>query len=608
MNDRLEYLKQKISILPDTPGVYQYFNIEGKIIYIGKAKNLKRRVSSYFNKKHDSIKLNLLVSNIYDLKYIVVNTEEDALLLENNLIKKFQPRYNILLKDGKTYPWLCITKELYPRVFKTRKIIKGADYFGPYSSSWTLDVLLELIRELYPIRTCKYTITNEHIDKGKYDLCLQFHIKNCLGVCRGLQSSSDYNLMINEIKEIARGNSHKVSNYLMTQMSKLSNELRFEEAQELKKKYDAIIKYQSKTVITTINDDNIDVFSYDDDDSFAYINILRISKGSVIQGFTIEIKKVLDETKEEILAFAIVELRNRLNSKSKTLIVPFLPDMKFNDLTLIVPQKGDKKKLLDLSMQNVRQYKLDKYKQTEKLNPEQRAIKLLKEIQDRLHLNKLPQHIECFDNSNISGSDAVAACVVYKMAKPSRKDYRKYLIKTVEGPDDYASMEEVVRRRYKRIIEEQDKLPDLIITDGGKGQMSIVDSVVNQELKLNIEIIGLSKDNKHRTSEVLVGNPPVQIGIKPTETLFKFLASIQDEVHRFAITFHRDRRSKSQVKSELDTIKGIGDKTKTELLNHFKSVKKISSASEEELANVIGKSKASIIYDYFKNFHKSNNA
>ena len=601
MSEHIEILKQKISVLPETPGVYQYFNNDGKIIYVGKAKNLKRRVSSYFNKKHDSPKLNVLVRNIYDLKYIVVKSEEDALLLENNLIKKYQPRYNVLLKDGKTYPWLCITREMYPRVFKTRSVIKGADYFGPYSSSWTLDVLIELIRELYPIRTCKLYITPEAIASGKFDLCLQYHIKNCLGVCHGLQSVEDYRRMIDEIKEIARGNSHAVTDYLITQMKQLSSEYRFEEAQKLKEKYDSIVKYQSKTIITTVSDDNLDVFSYDDDEDAAYVNILRIAKGSVVQGFTIEYKKNLDETPEEILSLAIVELRERLKSNSHTIILPFMIDLPLKNVELIVPQRGDRKKLLDLSLQNVRQYKVDKYKQSEKLNPEQRATKLLKEIKERLHLKRLPKHIECFDNSNISGTNAVAACVVYKSAKPSKKDYRKYIIKTVEGPDDYASMQEVVRRRYSRMVNEGVQLPDLIITDGGKGQMSVVSQVVHDELGLDIEIAGLAKDDKHRTSEVLVGVPPMAVGLKPNETLFNFLASMQDEVHRFAITFHRDRRSKSQVHSELDVIAGIGEKTKSELLKYLKSVRRISSASEDELQKIIGKRRGSIVYNYFKN-------
>ena len=585
--------------MPSTPGVYQYFNVDGKIIYVGKAKNLKRRVSSYFNKVHESAKTNILVSNIADIKYICVNTEADALLLENNLIKKYQPRYNILLKDGKTYPWLCITKEPFPRVFKTRNVVRGADYFGPYPSSWTLDLLLELIRELYPIRTCKHLLTEQGIASHKYDVCLQYHIKNCLAPCVGRQSQEEYAKFIDEIREIAKGRSHIITDYLMQQMQQLAAEYRFEEAQKIKEKYDLIVKYQSKTVITTTSDNDIDVFGYDEDEGSAYINILRIAGGSVVQGFTIEYKKTLDEPKEEILALAIVELRERFKSISREVIVPFMPDIELDKVNFSIPQKGDKKKLLDLSIQNVKQYRVDKYKQSEKLNPEQRQVRLLKEIQERLHLDKLPQHIECFDNSNISGSDAVAACVVYKMAKPSKKDYRKYIIKTVVGPDDYASMAEVVYRRYSRMIEEGTTLPDLILTDGGKGQMEVVRRVIEDQLGLNIAIAGLAKNDKHHTSEVLVGFPPQSVGLKPTDTLFKFLASIQDEVHRFAITFHRNKRSKSQTKSELDKIVGVGEKTKNLLLKHFKSVKRISLAPETEISDIVGKSKASVIYDHF---------
>ncbi len=585
--------------MPSTPGVYQYFNSDGKIIYVGKAKNLKRRVSSYFNKVHDSAKTNILVNNIADIKYICVNTEADALLLENNLIKKYQPRYNILLKDGKTYPWLCITKEPFPRVFKTRNVVRGADYFGPYPSSWTLDLLLELIRELYPIRTCKHLLTEQGIASHKYDVCLQYHIKNCLAPCVGRQSQEEYQKFIDEIREIAKGRSHIITDYLMQQMQQLASEYKFEEAQKVKEKYDLIVKYQSKTVITTTSDNDIDVFGYDEDEGSAYINILRIAGGSVVQGFTIEYKKTLDEPKEEILALAIIELRERFKSISREVIVPFMPDIELDKVNFIIPQKGDKKKLLDLSIQNVRQYRVDKYKQSEKLNPEQRQVRLLKEIQERLHIDKLPQHIECFDNSNISGSDAVAACVVYKMAKPSKKDYRKYIIKTVVGPDDYASMAEVVYRRYSRMIEEGTTLPDLILTDGGKGQMEVVRRVVEDELGLNIAIAGLAKNDKHHTSEVLVGFPPQSVGLKPTDTLFKFLASIQDEVHRFAITFHRDKRSKSQTQSELDKIVGVGEKTKNLLLKHFKSVKRISLASEIEISEIVGKSRASVIYSHF---------
>ena len=599
MNKRLDYLKSIISIMPSTPGVYQYFNKAGDIIYVGKAKNLKRRVSSYFNKEHDSVKTNILVNNIYDLKYICVNSEADALLLENNLIKKYQPRYNILLKDGKTYPWLCITKEPFPRVFKTRQVFKGADYFGPYPSSYTLDLLLELIREIYQVRTCKLNILPHEISKGKYDLCLQYHIKKCNAPCVGYQSQEDYNAFINEIREIAKGRSHIITDYLLKKMNNLAADYRFEEAQEIKNKYDSIVNYQSKTVITTTSDNDIDVFAYDEDEQSAFINMLRINGGCVVQGFTIEYKKTLDEPKEEIFALAIVELRDRFKSISNQIIVPFIPDVELENAEFIVPLRGDKKKLLDLSIQNVKQFRVDKYKQSEKLNPEQRTTKILKDIQDKLHLDKLPNHIECFDNSNISGTNAVAACVVYKKAKPSKKDYRKYIIKTVDGVDDYASMREVVYRRYSRMVNEGTPLPDLILTDGGKGHMESVRQVVVDCLHLDIPIVGLAKNDKHTTSEVLVGFPPQSIGLKPTDSLFRFLAEIQEEVHRFAISFHRDKRSKGQVSSELDSIKGIGETSKKALLKHFKSVKRISLASLEELKEILPTSRASIVYTYF---------
>ena len=585
--------------MPSTPGVYQYFNKAGDIIYVGKAKNLKRRVSSYFNKEHDSVKTNILVNNIYDLKYICVNSEADALLLENNLIKKYQPRYNILLKDGKTYPWLCITKEPFPRVFKTRQVFKGADYFGPYPSSYTLDLLLELIREIYPVRTCKLNILPSEISKGKYDLCLQYHIKKCNAPCVGYQSQEDYNAFINEIREIAKGRSHIITDYLLQKMNNLAADYRFEEAQEIKNKYDSIVNYQSKTVITTTSDNDIDVFAYDEDEQSAFINMLRINGGCVVQGFTIEYKKTLDEPKEEIFALAIVELRDRFKSISNQIIVPFIPDVELENAEFIVPLRGDKKKLLDLSIQNVKQFRVDKYKQSEKLNPEQRTTKILKDIQDKLHLDKLPNHIECFDNSNISGTNAVAACVVYKKAKPSKKDYRKYIIKTVDGVDDYASMCEVVYRRYSRMVNEGTPLPDLILTDGGKGHMESVRQVVVDCLHLDIPIVGLAKNDKHTTSEVLVGFPPQSIGLKPTDSLFRFLAEIQEEVHRFAISFHRYKRSKGQVSSELDSIKGIGETSKKALLKHFKSVKRISLASLEELKEILPTSRASIVYTYF---------
>lgn len=596
MNDQL---KNKIAALPHCPGVYQYFNSEGIIIYVGKAVDLKRRVSSYFNKEHDSPKTNILVRHIADLKYIVVNSENEALLLENNLIKKYQPRYNILLKDGKTYPWLCITREEFPRVFKTRQVMRGADYYGPYSSVWTLDTLLELIRELYPVRTCRLPITESAISSGKFKVCLQYHIKNCLAPCVGLQSAEEYRKMIDEIVQIAKGNSHVITEFLLDEMARLSKQMRFEEAQKLKEKYEAIVKYQTKTVITTTHDDNIDVFGYDSDDSAAYVTILRIAKGSIVQGFTIEYQKKMNEPDNEIFALGILELRQRLNSRSTTLVLPFLPDLIEENLTFIVPQRGDKKKLLDLAQQNVRQYKVDKYKQAEKLNPDQRMTRLLGGLQKLLQLPAMPLHIECFDNSNISGSDAVAACVVFRKAKPSKKEYRTFNIKTVVGADDYASMREVVRRRYMRMITEKQPLPQLIIADGGAGQMESIRQVVEDELGLHIPIAGLAKNDKHRTAELLYGFPPKVIGLSPTDGLFKFLTQIQDEVHRFAITFHRNKRSKRQTASELDSVCGIGEKSKIELLKHFKSLKRLSLADENEIAKIIGKSRASVVYAHF---------
>lgn len=594
-----ELLKNKIDTLPESPGVYQYFNSKGVIIYVGKAKNLKRRVSSYFNKTHESLKTKKLVQQIAEIEYIVVNSENEALLLENNLIKRYQPHYNILLKDGKSYPWLCITHEKFPRVFKTRTLTKNADFFGPYSSVRTLDLLLDLIHELYPIRTCNLQLNNENISSNKFKVCLEYHIKNCLGVCVGLHTESDYQKNIDEIKQIAQGNSHLIINYLLEQIQHLANEEKFEEAQKLKLKYEALLKYQAKTIITTPSDDNLDVFAYDEDENYAYINILRIAKGSIIQGLTIEYQKRIDEEKTEIFALAILELRERLKSTNKTLIVPFIPDGIDENLEFIIPQRGNKKKLLDLACKNVAQYKIDKYKQSEKLNPDQRAMRLMKEIQNTLHLPKIPETIECFDNSNISGTNAVAACVVFKKCKPSKKDYRTYNIKTVVGADDYASMKEVVHRRYTRLQDEQQPLPDLIITDGGKGQMEVVRQVIEDELQLQIPIIGLAKNNQHKTNEILFGNPPQTIGLKPTDFTFKFLASVQDEVHRFAISFHRKKRSKSQTSSELDLIKGIGEKTKFELLKHFKSLKQIKNASKNDLEKIVGTSRASIIYDYF---------
>ena len=599
MSEREEHIKSIVAALPDTPGVYQYLDENGKIIYVGKAKNLKRRVSSYFNKTAQNVKTAILVKKIHNIKYIVVKSESDALLLENNLIKKYQPRYNVLLKDGKTYPWLCITKEPFPRVFKTRQVFKGAEYYGPYSSVWVLETMLDLIRSIYPIRRCKLRLNEEDIAKGKFKLCLQYHIHNCLGCCEGLQSKNDYDRMIAEIRQIAKGNSRELARILLNEMERLATELRFEEAQAIKEKYLAIEQYREKTVITTTKDDNIDVFGYTEDENIAFVNILHITEGAISQGFTIEYHKKMDESKEELLSMAILELRDRIGSNAKEVIVPFEPYMEIEGVNFILPQKGDKHKLLELSEANARQYKLDRLKRGEKLNPEQRSTRILKNLQEFLKLDKIPAHIECFDNSNISGSDAVAGCVVFKMGKPSKNDYRKYNIKTVVGPDDYASMKEVVFRRYKRLVDEGAPLPDLIIADGGKGQMESIRQAVEDELGLKIPIAGLAKNSKHQTNELLFGFPPKSVGLKPNDPVFKFLGTIQNEVHRYAIGFHRDKRSKSQTHSELDEIKGIGPKTRDELLSSFKSVKRIKNASLEELGKIIGTSRASIIYKHF---------
>ncbi|WP_418661329.1 excinuclease ABC subunit UvrC [Bacteroides ilei] len=588
-----EYLRGIVLNLPTGPGIYQYLNKEGTIIYVGKAKNLKRRVYSYFSKEHESAKTRILVSKIADIRYIVVNTEEDALLLENNLIKKYKPRYNVLLKDDKSYPSICVSNEYFPRIFKTRKIIRnGSTYFGPYSHIPSMQVVLDLIKRLYPLRTCHLALTPENIRNGKFNVCLEYHIKNCKGPCIGLQSHDEYMKNIAEIKEILKGNTQTISDMLRDEMMHLAEELKFEEAQKIKEKYDLIEGYRSKSEVVSSILHNIDVFSIETDDNSAYINYLHITNGCINQAFTFEYKKRLNETKEELLQLGIIEMRERYKSLSKEIIVPFELDMELNGVTFTIPQRGDKKHLLELSILNVKQYKVDRLKQAEKLNPEQRSVRLMKEIQEQLHMKKMPVHIECFDNSNIQGSDAVAACVVFKKARPSKKDYRKYIIKTVVGPDDYASMQEVVRRRYTRILEGQGELPDLILTDGGKGQMEVVRQVIEDELKLDIPIAGLAKDNRHRTSEVLFGFPPVTIGIKQGTPLFHLLENIQDEVHRFAITFHRDKRSKSQIASALDNIKGIGEKRKTALLKEFKSVARIKKASLEELAKVIGESAA----------------
>ena len=594
-----KHIKMILSILPDKPGCYQYFDDKGTIIYVGKAKNLKRRVSSYFNKELDSNKTRVLVKQIRDIKYIVVNTEEDALLLENNLIKQYRPRYNVMLKDDKTYPSITVKNEYFPRIFQTRNIVKdGSQYYGPYPSVYTAKVMLQMLKELYPLRTCKYPLTPESIAAGKYEVCLEYHIKRCKGPCVGLQSMEEYQQNISEIKEILRGNISQISKHLYEEMQVLAGELKFEEAQKIKEKYEVIENYRAKSTVVTPMLHNIDVFSFAENEKSAYINFMHIGNGAIVQAYTFEYKKRLDETKEELLSLGIVEMRDRFKSTAREIIVPF--DMELGNVTFTVPQRGDKKKLLELSEMNVKQFKVDRLKQAEKLNPEQRSTRILKEVQDALHLPKLPIHIECFDNSNIQGSDAVAACVVFKMAKPSKKDYRKYIIKTVVGPDDYASMKEVVRRRYQRAVNEGSPLPDLILTDGGKGQMEVVREVIQDELHLDIPIAGLAKDGKHRTSELLFGFPPVTVGMPIQSQMFRFFTQIQDEVHRFAITFHKDKRSKSQTRSELDSINGIGEKTKVLLLRHYKSVKRIREASFDELKELIGEAKTKALINGLK--------
>lgn len=601
MNENLkEHLKTILAAIPEKPGSYQYYDEKGTIIYVGKAKNLKRRVSSYFNKEHDNNKTRVLVKQIRDIKYIVVDTEEDALLLENNLIKQYRPRYNVLLKDDKTYPSIVVKNEYFPRVFQTRNIVRdGSQYYGPYPSVFTAKVMFQMLKELYPIRTCKYPLTPESIAQGRYKVCLEYHIKRCKGPCEGLQSLEEYQKNIAEVKEILKGNISQISKHLYEEMQQLAAEWRFEEAQAVKEKYEVIENYRSKSTVVTPMLHNIDVFSIIEDGNSAYINFMHIGNGAIVQAYTFEYKKRLDESKEELLSLGIVEMRKRFQSTAREIIVPFELDIDLGNVSFTIPQRGDKRKLLELSEMNVKQYKVDKLKQAEKLNPEQRNTRILKEIQEALHLPKLPAQIECFDNSNIQGSDAVAACVVFKMGKPSKQDYRKFNIKTVVGPDDYASMREVVYRRYKRAIEENAPLPDLIITDGGKGQMEVVREVVEDELGLSIPIAGLAKDNRHRTSELLFGFPPETIGMRLDSPLFHLLTRIQDEVHRFAIQFHKDKRSKSQVKSELDNIKGIGEKTKTLLLRHFKSVKRIKEASLDDLKAVVGEAKAKALRDGF---------
>lgn len=599
---RLARLKAIVSNLPDKPGSYQYYDESGTIIYVGKAKNLKNRVSSYFHKEVDRYKTKVLVSKIHDITYTVVNSEEDALLLENSLIKKYQPKYNILLKDGKTYPSICVTKEYLPRIFKTRTIKKKwGSYYGPYSHLPSMYAVLDLIKKLYKPRTCRFPITREGIEQGKYKPCLEYHIKNCGAPCIGKQSYEEYQESIAQAREILKGNTRELSKMLFAQMQKLAEELRFEEAEAIKQKYLLLENFCSKSEVVSHTINNVDVFSVTDDEKTAYVNYIHVMNGSINQAFTFEMKKKLNESEDEILQLGILQIREKVGSTSREIIVPFIPDMTLEGVTFTVPQRGDKKTLLDLSVMNGKQYRFDRLKQAEKLNPEQKSVRLMKEIQNALKLPKMPYQIEMFDNSNISGTDAVAACVVFKKMKPSKKDYRKYIIKTVTGPDDYASMQEVVRRRYTRLRDEGQPLPDLIITDGGQGQMSVVREVVEGELHLDIPIAGLAKDDRHRTNELLYGWPPVVVGMKTDSELFHLLTHMQDEVHRFAITFHRDKRSKHALHSELDDIKGIGPKTKDLLLKELKTVKRIKEASIEEIAAIIGPSKAKIIAEHFEN-------
>lgn len=599
---RIDHLKSIALSMPGKPGSYQFYDKDHQIIYVGKAKNLKNRVSSYFRKEVDCYKTKVLVSKVWDITYTVVNTEEDALLLENSLIKKYNPRYNVLLKDGKTYPSICVTKEYLPRIFKTRRIDKRfGTYYGPYSQITIMYSLLELIKKLYKPRTCRFPLTPEGISQGKYKPCLEYHIHNCKAPCVGKQTHEDYQENIAQACEILKGNTREVSKILYQQMLKKAEELKFEEAEELKQKYEMLNNFVAKSEVVSNTIQDLDVFTLTDDDQKknAFINYIHVKNGTINQSFTFEYKRKLDETDEDLLITAIQEIRSRFKSQAKEIIVPFDINWSLNEATFFIPQRGDKKHLLDLSEMNGKQYKFDRLKRSEKLNPEQKQTRLMKELQTKLKLPKLPYHIECFDNSNISGTDAVAGCIVFKGMKPSKKDYRKYNIKTVSGPDDYASMQEVVRRRYSRMIEEQTPLPDLIITDGGKGQMEVVREVVEDELHLQIPIAGLAKNDRHRTNELLFGFPPQVVGLKADSELFHLLTRIQDEVHRYAITFHRDKRSKHALHSELDDIKGIGPKTKEQLLKALKSVKRIKEADLETLTEIIKEAKAKIIINYF---------
>ena len=597
---RLEYLRGIVMRLPNKPGSYQFYDDQHTIIYVGKAKNLKSRVSSYFHTEVDRFKTKVLVSKTRDISYTVVKTEEDALLLENSLIKKYNPRYNVLLKDGKTYPSICVTNEYLPRIFKTRTINKKwGTYYGPYSHVGSMYAILEIIKELYHPRTCRQPITKEGVETGKYKVCLDYHIKKCKGPCVGKQSYEEYQKNMLQAREILKGNTRQILRDLKEEMLLLADQLKFEEAEEVKRKYLALDSFVSKSEVVSHTISNVDVFSITSDEKMAYINYLHVSNGSVNQSFTIEYKKKLQETDEELLQLGIVELRERFQSDAKEIIVPVELDVELENVTFTIPQRGDKKTLLDLSVMNGKQYKFDRLKQAEKLNPEQKQTRLMKELQEKLHLPTLPYHIECFDNSNISGTDAVAACVVFKGMKPSKKDYKRFNIKTVVGPDDYASMKEVVSRRYNRLLQEQLPMPDLIVADGGKGQMEIIRQVIQDELNLDIPIAGLAKDDRHRTNELLYGFPPMSVQLKTDSELFHVLTQLQDEVHRFAIEFHRNKRSKRALESELDSIPGVGEKTRDALLKGLKSVKLIREAPLEKIAEITGPAKAKIIYEHF---------
>ena len=598
--NKKEHIQAILQRLPEEPGVYQYFNEVGEVIYVGKAKNLKRRVSSYFHKEQDRYKTKLLVQSIADIKYVVVNSEQDAFLLENNLIKKYQPHYNILLKDGKSYPSICITKEEYPRIFKTRKIIKGAgEYFGPYSFGYTLDLVLDLIHKLYPLRTCNMQMSKSGVEMGKYRVCLKYHLGNCCGICEAKVSHSQYMQYIDAARKIIRGDAQEISRQIESEMLQMASEMRYEEAGKLKEKLDFIEQFTSKTIITNSHAGDVDVFGYDEMGQHVYISMLHVHRGSIVQGQTIEYKKQLDESREEVLAMGIYELREQLGSTTKEVIVPFIPEIIDENLHVNIALGGDKKKLLDLAMQNVQQYRKDRIRQEDKLNPDQRAVRILSGLQNLLGLPTLPMWIDSFDNSNTQGSNAVAGCVVFKKARACKSEYKKFEIKSVDGPDDFASMREVVRRRYSRLIEEGNALPDLIIADGGIGQMSAIREVVEEELGLLIPIAGLKKDNRHRTNTLLYGNPVQEFGMKVTDEIFRLMVEIQDEVHRFAISYHKKKRSKSQTKSELDDIQGVGEVTKQKILHRFGSVARAKSAKIDEWIDLLGTRSGTRIYEHF---------